>query len=147
MLESRICEQPPPINTLNFKEAYRFSYDAAFCNRSVSLTIGKKPDTVTLDTYLYEVNDTETECKTISHTTKQLSEQVWDKFISSIDYADFWGLKEDNGRHGMDGSSLRVTGNERPINAFQGRYKAIYRWAAEQTAIGELFKKLLDQSG
>jgi hypothetical protein len=47
----------------------------------------------------------------------------------------------------MDGSSLRVSGYERPIKAFHGRYKAIYRWSGEQMAIGEVFKKVLDMSG
>lgn len=147
MLESHICEQLPPISTLNFEEVYRFSYEAAFCNKSVTLTIGKKSDIIIMETYLYEFNDKQTECKTISHTTKKLSVGDWNNLIDNIDYTDFWGLKEDNGRHGMDGSSLRITGYERPVNAFEGRYKTIYRWAGEQTAIGELFKKLLDNSG
>ena len=147
MLTLPLCEQFPLLNKLNFEETYRFSYEAAFCNKSTTVTIGKKSDTITLDTYLYEFNDKQTDCKTISHTTKQLSERDWTDFLNGIDYADFWGLKEDNGRHGLDGSSLQVIGYERPKNAFQGRYKKVYRWAAERTAIGELFKKLLYKSG
>ena len=72
---------------------------------------------------------------------------MWDTPISDIEQADFWGMKEDNGRHGMDGSGLRLIGYERPLNSFEGRHKKIYRWAAEEMTIGILFKKLLDHSG
>lgn len=147
MLESHICEEPAALNTLNYEEAYRFSYGAAFCNKSVNLTVGKSEDSIRLDLYLYEYNDEQTECKTIQHTTQLVDKKIWDTLIGGIEQADFWGLKEDNGRHGMDGSGLRVTGYERPIKAFEGRYKIIYRWAAEEMAIGILFKKLLDLSG
>lgn len=147
MLESHLCEEPIALNTLNFEEAYRFSYGAAFCNKSANMTIGKLGDSITLDLYLFEFNDMQTECKTIQHTTKLVDKKIWDTLINGVEQADFWGLKEDNGRHGMDGSGLTVTGYERPINAFEGRYKKIYRWAAEEMTIGVLFKKLLDLSG
>ncbi len=145
--ELHTCEEPLPINKLNFEESYRFNYGAAFCDKAVTMTIGKLKDAITLDVYLYEVNNGQTECKTISHTTKQVDNKVWEELIKGIAFSDFWGLKEDNGRYGFDGSSLRVVGYERPINAFQGRYKTIYRWAAEDMAIGQLFKRLLDLSG
>jgi hypothetical protein len=147
MFETHICEEPAALNTLNYEEAYRFSYGAAFCDKSVFMTIGKSSDSITLDLYLYELNDKQTECKIINHTTKPLDTKTWDILIYGIDQSDFWGLKEDNGRHGMDGSGLTLTGYERPINAFEGRYKKIYRWAAEEMAIGILFKRLLDLSG
>lgn len=147
MLESHICEEPAPLNTLNYEKAYRFNYGAAFCNKSANLTIGRSGDSLTADLYLYEYNDTQTECKIIKHTTQFVDKKIWDTLIAGIEQADFWGLKEDNGRHGMDGSGLTVTGYERSINAFEGRYKKIYRWAAEEMTIGILFKKLLDLSG
>lgn len=146
MMESHLCEEPAPLNTLNYEEAYRFSYGAAFCNKAVNMTIGKSGDNITLDLFLFEFNDMQTECKTIRHTVQLVDKTVWDTLIYGIKLSDFRGLKEDNGRHGMDGSSLHVTGYEKPINAFEGRYKTIYRWAAEEMAIGVLFKKLLDLS-
>lgn len=145
--ELHTCEEPLPINKLNFEESYRFNYGVAFCDKAVTMTIGKLKDAITLDFYLYEVNNGQTECKTISHTTQQVDNKVWEELIKGIALSDFWGLKEDNGRYGFDGSSLRVVGYERPINAFQGRYKTIYRWAAEDMAIGHLFKRLFDLSG
>jgi hypothetical protein len=145
-LMSEVCEQPPPINTLGFDEVYRFSYNAAFCNKSVTLTVGEVSDSVLLEVYLYEMSDREATCKTISHTTKLLNKSESQKINIEINYADFWGLQADNGMYGFDGSSLFVTGYERPIKAFQGKYKTIYRWSAERTALGVLFKKLLDLS-
>ena len=146
MLESHICTDPPSLNTLNYEEAYRFSYGASFCNKTANLTIGKLKDSITLELFIYELNDKQTECKTIQHTICLMDTKLWDTLISGIYQSDFWGMKEDNGRHGMDGSGLTVTGYERPINAFEGRYKKIYRWTAEKMAIGILFKKLLDIS-
>ena len=144
--ESHFCENPVELNTLNFEEAYRFSYGAAFCNKAVNMTIGKSGDSITLEFYLFEYNNTQTECKTIKHTTQLASQKIWDTLLNGLHQSDFWGLKEDNGRRGMDGSGLRVTGFEMPKNAFEGRYKTIYRWAAEDMSIGILFKKLLYMS-
>lgn len=147
MLENHICEEPAALNTLNYEEAYRFSYGAAFCDQSANLTIGKSGDSITVDLYLYEYNDDQTECKILTHTMQLADKSTWDILINGIEQSDFWGLKEDNGRHGVDGSVLTVTGYERPIKAFEGRYKKIYRWSAEAMTIGILFKKLLDLSG
>lgn len=147
MREYHICEEPPALTTLKYEEAFRFSYGAAFCNKSVNLTIGKSGDSITLDFYLYEFNYEFKECKTIQHDTRNIDKQIWDTLIRGIRQADFWGLKEDNGNHGLDGSGLLVSGYERPINAFKGRYKTIYRWAAEEMAIGVLFKTVLDLAG
>ena len=132
---------------MDFEEVYRFNYSAAFCNKAVTITIGRRLDSITLDLYLFDVNNGESECKTISHIIKQLDKKNWEDLIKGISYTDFWGLKEDNGRHGSDGSSLRVSGYERPIKAFEGKFKTINRWAAEDMAIGALFKKFLDLSG
>lgn len=147
IIESHFCEEPALLNALNYEESYRFSYGASFCDKAVNITIGKSGDSIMLDLYLIEYSDKQTKCKTIKHTTQLANKQIWDTLVKGIEQADFWGLKEDNGRHGMDGSGLRVTGYERPINAFEGRYKTIYRWAAEEMTIGVLFKKLLYLSG
>ncbi|MFN8437810.1 MAG: hypothetical protein U0V72_09230 [Cytophagales bacterium] len=141
------CEEPIPINKLNFEESYRFNYGAAFCDKVVTITIGKFKNEITLDFYLYQVNNEQTKCKTIRHTIKQVDNKVWEELKKGIAVSDFWGLEEDNGRYGLDGSSLCVIGYERPINDFEVRYKMIYRWAAEDMVIGQLFKRLLDLSG
>jgi hypothetical protein len=147
MLESHFCEEPAALNTLNYEEAYRFSYGAAFCDKSVDMTVGKSSDNIVLDLYLYEFNYEQTECRIINHTTKAVDKKVWKILINGINQSDFWGLKGDNERRGFDGSGLTVTGYQRPKNAFEGRYKKIYRWAAEEMTIGILFKNLLDLSG
>lgn len=147
MSESNICEEPAPLNTPGYEESYRFIYGVAFCDKWVNITIGKNIDSATVELYLYEYIDKETRCKTIKHIKKRINDRDWKNFITDISYADFWGLKEDNGIHGFDGSSLDVTGFEKPRKAFKGNYKRIYRWAAEETAIGTSFKHLLNLSG
>lgn len=107
----------------------------------------RKERHILIDLYLYEVSNDRQECKIINHTVKKLNKQNWEDLINGIYYADFWGLKEINGESGFDGSDLRVTGYERKVNTLTGRDKTIYRWGAEQTAIGQLFKKYFDLSG
>jgi hypothetical protein len=140
-------DEPPPLNTFGYKQAYRFDYETSFCDQSVSMTIGKSSDKVVLDVYLYQISDRRTGRKTVTHETRRVGEKIWDVLVSGIEQSDFWGLQEDNGRQGLDGSALIVTGYEKPVNAFDGRYKKIYRWAAEDMTIGILFKNLLHLSG
>jgi hypothetical protein len=147
IIKSHGCEEPIPVYKLNFEEVYRFHYGAAFCDKAVILTIGRIKDSITLELYLFEKKYGETECKTIRHEIRPLDKQVWDVLMEGIHFSDFWGLQEDNGQEGYDGSTLSITGFERPIKAFKGRYKIVHRWAAENTAIGKLFKRLLDLSG
>ena len=147
MVPSLSCEDTTSIKNSNFEQAYRFNYHQAFCTKFVTMTIGKSADNITLDLYLYDVSTDRSECNIINHTVKKLNKQDWEDLIKGIYYADFWGLKEINGKSGFDGSDLRVTGYERKVNTFAGRDKTIYRWGAEETAIGQLFKKCLDLSG
>jgi hypothetical protein len=104
-------------------------------------------DSITLDRYLYKIDNRETPCKTISHFTKQLEINAWEEIRKGIAFSDFWGLQEDNGRHGLDGSGLRVTGYQKPPHSFEAKYKVIHRWAAENMAIGKLFKRVFELSG
>jgi hypothetical protein len=147
MLASHICEEPDALNRFNYKEAYRFSYGASFCDTVVNLTIGKYSDSTILELYLYEYNEKQTECRIIKHSRTLVSNDVWEVLINGVRQADFWGLDEENGRHGVDGSGLTVTGYQKPINAFKGRYKKVYRWSAEEMTIGILFKNILNISG
>jgi hypothetical protein len=149
-LESTFCEQPRAINTTNFTTAFQFRYRAAFCDTAIIMTIGQRSDSVILETLLYRIvdrDDRQGECKMFFHGIKRLDEKDWDSFTNEISYLDFWGLSSDNGRRGYDGSTLIVTGYLHPRNAFKGSYKKIYRWAAEESAIGSLFKKTFDLTG
>lgn len=138
------CEDTIPINKKNFDEAYTFSYEAAFCPTSAIMTIGKRTDSIILDLYLYDFQD-QTRNLT-SHTTKLLTKQDWEALTEGIFYCNFWGLKDFDDRHGFDGSTLYIKGYKKGINSFNDKHKTIRRWAAEEMAIGHLFKKCFDLS-
>lgn len=138
-------EDTIPINKKHFEEAYRFCYDAAFCPTTAIMTIGKRTDSIILDLCLYDSQD-DMARKVKSHTIKQLTKQDWEELTKGIFYCDFWGLKEMESRSGFDGSSLYITGYKIGINGSKEKHKTIYRWAAEEMAIGQLFKRCLDWS-
>ena len=141
------CFEPQAINKYGFAEAFRFQYSAAFCDQSVNITVGERNDSVLIYGYHYTHNYMTDSCVSVDSSKRLLTKTQWIEIRSSIDRADFWGLKVRNGISGMDGSSLAVTGYQRPINAFQGRYNRISRWAAEKSALGESFKLVLEMSG
>jgi hypothetical protein len=120
--KSQVCQEPGPLHSLKCEEAYRFRYSAAFCDKLVNMTISKMSNAINLDLYLFQINNGQTECKTLSHTTKQLDNKEWYLMLKDLYYTDFWGLKEDNGDQGYDGSNLYVEGYQSPINAFNGNY-------------------------
>ena len=141
------CEVPSPIHLLSYEKSFRFSYGAAFCDTSMIMTIGKQKSEIIAETLLYTFDISRTRCVTVKKVRKRLEQQAWDKLQKGIRYADFWGLKGDNDMRGCDGSGLYVLAFEKSVNAFRGRYKVIYRWAAERTAIGTVFKDMMDETG
>ena len=146
ILINQRCENPFDLKASNYEEAYRFYYRASFCDTSVNITLGRKNDTLILEAYLFNVDNRQQACKIIKQVKKALSEEHSNKLINGLIYLDFWGMSENNGSFGFDGSSLYVTGYERQKNAFKGNYKKIYRWSSEHTALGHLFKQLIDLS-
>jgi len=146
-----LCEIPPEITTFGYEEAYRFKYDKSFCDKLIDMTIGRRNDSIILDTYLYQYNYNfgmkNAECRIIQHSIKSVKQNMWDMLEEGIFHTDFWGLEVSNGKSGVDGSKLQITGYLASVNGFQGKYKKIYRWSAERMAIGVLFKNILDKSG
>lgn len=141
------CEKPTPMRLLDYKEAYRFSYSAAFCDTLITMTVGKGESEFVAEVMLYARDSLKNKCVTVKRFEKKLDKQAWDKLLKGIRYADFWGLQPANDERGFDGSSLYVFGFKKRINAFQGRQKVIYRWGAERTAIGTVFKDMMDVTG
>jgi hypothetical protein len=146
ILDSIACKAPLPLHSLGYEEAYRFRYGIAFCDTSVIITVGKSKSGITLHMILYRTNRRTEKCDVIRQFEKKLDEKTWIKLRDGVDFADFWALRATNDEFGYDGSSLHVYGYERPVSAFTGRHKGIYRWAPEETAIGILFKDVLDMS-
>jgi hypothetical protein len=140
------CFTPQPLSRLGFSEVYRFDYSAAFCDQTITIILGEIQDSWLIQTYQYKHDYKTDSCLSVDSFKVPLSEQQWMKFITAMERADFWGMKQSNGKGGVDGSSLRVTGYERAKNAFQGRYSVVYRWAADHTALGEAFRLALATS-
>jgi hypothetical protein len=65
-----------------------------------------------------------------------------------LDVADFWGLKTDNGKHCVDGSSLEVYGFKKGTSAEWNPDKASYieRWCPGYHSIFDSFTILLKYS-
>ena len=141
------CFKPQPITTYGFNEAYRFQYEAAFCDQTVNITVGERQDSIFMLTYHYRHDYKTDSCLSVVKMEKLLSPKQWEAIQQSIFRADLWGMKFSNGRGGMDGSNLTVTGYEKPRNAFEGHYNKVKRWVAEKSALGESFKLVLDISG
>jgi hypothetical protein len=141
------CNIPIAIHLLHYEEAYRFSYKAAFCDTLMIMTIGKQKSEIVAEIMLYATDMLTNRCEIVKQLHKKMNQQAWEKLIKGIRYADFWGLKTYNDVDGFDGSSLYVFGFKSGINAFKERHKVIYRWTAERTAIGTVFKDMLDESG
>ena len=141
------CFKPQSIDKYGFREAFRFQYSAAFCDQSVNITVGERNDSILIYGYHYIHNYMTDSCIFVDSSKTILTRFQWEEIRTRMNRADIWGLKVRNGISGMDGSGLAVIGYQRPINAFEGRYIRISRWAPEKTALGESFKHVLDLSG
>ena len=138
------CTDSPPLQHLDYDEVYRFSYSAGLCTDRIDLTIGEKKDAYTLTVKLDSMNISAGKCIT-KQFSKHIPQWVWEEFKQEIYYVDFWGMREQSGLQGDDGTSLRAYGYKKSYN---GRYKlkAIDRWLPEHLAVGRLLKKVFDLS-
>lgn len=141
---TRSCGLLAPLHTLDVDEAYRFRYEASFCDTAVVVTIARRESNIIMDIFLYRVSALANNCK-VHQLEKKLDEKIWAKLLKGVEYADFWALNIRNDKHGFDGSSLYVFGYQK--NYYNGRYKVVYRWAPQGTALGSLFKEVVDNSG
>ena len=138
------CPETSGLDITTFEEAYKFEYGTAFCNQGITIIVGERNDSVLLLGYHNKFDYFTDSCLSYTYIEKPLTKAQWEIIQQHTLRADFWGLKPKNDRNGVDGSGLTVTGYQRPVNAFQGRYHKVYRWAAEKMALGELFKNVLD---
>lgn len=100
-----------------------------------------------LSAYLYEFNFSDDTCRSVKVIERSLNKQQWTRFSRSIYHADFWGMKPNKEVLGRDGSSLIVRGYEGARNSYPGNRHVVYRWAAEETALGETFHQALGLAG
>jgi len=99
------------LQNLNADEAYRFIFSVVSSPYYDVVTITKRQDSIKLY-YVHfnrdDINYTPPQI-TVSDSTK-LSLEQWDEFTNKLSYADFWGLKKENGWRATDGSDLSVIG-------------------------------------
>jgi hypothetical protein len=125
--------------SMNIDEGYRFSYDGAFCNYRQITTIYKQNDSIKLNFLLYQLIWENAKCKKLEEFDRVLTADNWEEFLHKIDQGDFWGLKSDNGRQGLDGSTWTTTGYKKAKSQnLPSQYHFVHRWG--QTSLHEAFE-------
>ena len=139
------CVKQQALKDIKAEEKYRFNYGAAFCPYTTSATIIRYKDSTVLTTIVFQHAWDTLPCKIIDQSTIKIDSLSWDKFQESLEVADFWGLKPDNGKHGVDGSSLEVYGFKKGRNSEWNPDKAsrIERWSPAYNSILSSFILLL----
>lgn len=143
------CVKQQPFKDISAVEKYRFNYSVAlFCPYVTSITIIKYEDSILLQTIVYQKAWDTIPCKVIEKSTLAIDSLSWDKFQQSMEISDFWGLKLDNGKHGLDGSTLSVYGFKRGTNSEWDPDKSnfISRWGPKYNSIFGSFVLLLEFS-
>jgi hypothetical protein len=143
------CIHQVAIDELKVDKAYRFIYGAAFCPYKINITVSRKGGNSILHFILYQFKWDTASCRIISDYEKQLTEKQWNEFADAIQNADFWGLKWDNGLHGVDGDNIKVWGFENGDTAFERPTKAHYveRWSVHRSTLSDPFNLLLKFTG
>jgi hypothetical protein len=139
------CDTDALVNVMDCEEGYRFSYSASFCDRFAIVTVQKVSGGMAVESVLYRFDEAE-RCTVVKHTNKRFDAKAWDSFNDKLQFADFWGLREENDDVGLDGSSLNIFGFKKSGIPQDTEYKEVRRWSPENTAIGQLFKHVLDLS-
>lgn len=143
------CIHQPKVQDMNADKAYRFIYNSAFCPYRINVTISKKGDSTNLNFILYQFKWDTASCRIISEYSKPLTEKNWEEFIEAMQKADFWGLKKENGVHGLDGDDIKVWGFEKGDTAFNrpAKFNYVERWLIAKSSLDDPFHLLLKLSG
>lgn len=140
------CLHLKKIQELGAEEAFRFDFLPPFCSTPINITITFKNDSASLEFLLYQNAFDTAKCNIISHFSKSLTKEQWEEFRSKLWNGDIWGLKRENGIHGMDGSNLTFIGYQSG-KKYQRPDKIIYgeRWV--YSSLKEAFEYALIVSG
>ena len=143
------CVHSIKLQELNADEAYRFIYTASFCPYKLNITVSKKEDNANLHFILYQFRSDTASCRIINEYDKILTKRNWEDIRKAINTADFWGLKKENGLHGLDGDNITVIGYHNVHSSFDRRAKFNYvnRWSLAGTTLAEPFNLVLKLSG
>lgn len=142
------CVKQQAFKDISSEEKYRFNYSSAFCPYTTSSTIIKYKDSTILNTIVYQYAWDTVPCKIIDQSRVTIDSISWAKFKKLLEVADFWGLKPDNGKHGVDGSTLKVYGFKKGTNYDWNPDKSsfISRWSPAYNSILNSFILLLEYS-
>ncbi len=140
------CDTNGLVNVMDCDEGYRFSYSASFCDKFAIVTVQKVSGGMALQSVLYQIDSKTQGCIIVKQGNKKFDDKAWNSFSEELGFADFWGLKEENGDIGLDGSSLNIFGLRKSKASHNIEYKEIRRWSPEKTAIGQVFRYILDLS-
>jgi hypothetical protein len=141
------CIHQQKLQELGVDEAYRFIFLPAFCRTPINMTVTKKGDITNLHFLLFQNKYDTASCKIISEYDKKLTQKEWEEFSDKLLAADIWGLKRENGIHGLDGSTITFIGYQKGNSSFNRPDKISYvnRW--EFSTLHEAFTYLLKISG
>jgi len=139
------CIDEVKFEDIKSDEAYRFVYSSAFCPYTTLITIIRYGDSFSLRSIVYQYAWDSTPCKIVDKSSINIDSASWDKFQESLIVADFWGLKQDNGKHGLDGSTLEIYGFKKGTNIQWNPDKSTFisRWSPGYAAIFHCFSLLL----
>lgn len=143
------CVHQVKVQDLNTSEAYRFIYAAAFCPYKVNITVSKKDNSAALHFILYQPQSDTSSCRIVSEYDKALTPKNWEDIREAIDKADFWGLKRENGIHGLDGDNITAIGYQKGYSSFDRspKFNYVNRWSLGRTTLAGPFTLVLKLSG
>ncbi|HET6995950.1 MAG TPA: hypothetical protein VFI06_13250 [Chitinophagaceae bacterium] len=134
------CIELTSLADMHIDEGYRIEYDGALCPLRQITTIYKRNDSIKLNFLLYQLKWDTAECRKLEELDRVLASQNWENFLDKVYQGDFWGLKSDNNRHGVDGSAWRITGFKKDFDNSSSKYHFVYRWG--ETTLHEAFEFL-----
>ncbi len=139
------CAKNQEFDTLKADEAYKFVYESSFCHYFTVATITQNGNKIIARTIVYEnasLMDS-TPCTIAQQNEIILDSISWEKFQYELRNSDFWGLKEDNGSRGVDGSSLDVLGYQKSFEGMGERRSYVTRWSGSLDRLLEPFMLIL----
>lgn len=142
------CAINVEFDILTADEAYKFSYESSFCEYYTIATITQRGNKIKAIATVYKNASAmdSTPCTIAQQHEAEIDSASWVKFQEAIFATDFWGLKEDNEYHGVDGSSLDVQGYQRSFKwnrSIQSRRCYVSRWSRSMDNLLGPFMMLL----
>jgi hypothetical protein len=126
-----------------------FLYESSFCEYFTIATIVNRDNNFSAYVTVYNnVSRFDSiPCSIVQKKGSQLDKPTWEEFKDAILISDFWGLKEDNGYHGVDGNSLIGLGYVKAFKTPEGFFEKrshVSRWGESMERLIVPFLKILE---